>query len=123
MINAILSDILVRWFHWQRIYALNRGYPSQASGCGSFLPSRQYDSENGARDNDQEIERMEVVEFEVWEMPEPGRTAIHVHARALALGLSVFRSPRLPENQVQVLEIIAEAREELTRRLMGRGVM
>jgi hypothetical protein len=120
---AELSGILAHWHRWQEAYKHGKGYPSRSAGCGDWRASTQWDSMNGALDNDQANERMGIVEFEVQQIEQPGRTGLYVNARALALGLSVFRSPRLPEDQIACLEIIAGARDELTRRLRGRGVL
>lgn len=121
--EQLLSDILGEWHEWAKGYQHNRAYPGRSSGCGDYRPSRQYDGENGSLDAVQHIERMKTVDFEVSQIEEPGRSGLHMNARAIALGVSVFRSPRLPEDRIAALKIIAEARQELTRRLLARGVM
>ena len=123
MLDAALSDLLSSWHAFSSRYSHNRGFPSKAAGTENWRCSRQRDDENGALDTDQEHRIMEIVDFEVSQIPEPGRTGLHVNARALALGLSVFRSPRLLEDQMETLEIISNARAELTRRLVARGVL
>lgn len=118
-----LDSLLARYHHWARGYKATRGFKSKALVVGDYLVSRQYDDLSGALDDDLEDFTMRTVDFQVNEMQEPYRTAIHMEARALNLGLDVFTSPRLPEDPAERRRIVQLARHQLTQRLESAGVM
>lgn len=122
-VEASLDDILSRWHHWASRARLVRGYAPRALVCGDYRTSRQYDDSNGALDSDLESSRMEAVDFQVSEMLDPHRTAIHAHARNLSLGLSVWLSPRLPQDLDARSRLIAQARDMLQKRLTTAGIL
>lgn len=119
--EAKLDDILSRWHSWQRGDVLTDGHSGRATVLGDSLTSRQYDDMNGALDAQLEITTMRQVDFEVSEIPDPWRSALHALARSLYTGHAVFHSPRIPaENRARVS---AEAREKITVRLKAAGIM
>ena len=120
---AILDDVLSRWHQWASGGSVARGYGSRSMVCGEFRVSRQYDDVNGALDDELEHATMKTVDFQVSEMRDPWRSAIHANARALVVGAAVWSSPRLPADSVQRLHVIAEAREQLAGRLLAAGVL
>lgn len=120
---ATLDDILSRWHSWQGGYKDVRGFKGRALVVGDFRISRQYDSENGALDDDIEDQTMRQVDFEVTEMPDPYRSAIYAQARALSLGVAVFGSARLPADPKQRAAVLGLARVMLIKRLLSAGVM
>jgi len=120
---ATLDQLLGAWHNWQAGYSGARGYPSRAAGVGEFRISRQYDAENGALDGELDSRTMKAIDFQVSEMADPHRAAIYQQARSLACGVSVFGSPRLPQDRTAVLVIISDARDMLVVRLVGCGVM
>lgn len=122
-IDASLDDILSRWHHWASNRLMVRGYASRALVCGNYKVSRQYDDQNGALDGDIEADQMKAVDFQVSEMVDPYRSAIHCHARNLYLGVTVWGSPRLPDDAESRAWIVAKAREMLQRRLTLAGVL
>lgn len=122
--DQILSDLLKRWYWHEDAYRFGRGHPKVSMTCADYRPSRQHDAENGALDMAQEDEKMETITFEVDQIEDAQqRYGIRLNAKALALGWSVFRHPRMPEDRVECLKIIAAGRAELSRRLLMRGVM
>lgn len=121
--EAILDDILSRWHHWAKSAQPVKGWAPKALVCGDYKVSRQYDDANGALDGDIESDTMRAVDFQVSEMPDPHRSAIHCHARNLSLGLAVWSSPRLPSDPFARAAIVAEARSMLRRRLTSAGVI
>lgn len=121
--SATLDDILSRWHHWASSSRIGRGYASRALVCGDYKTSRQYDDQNGALDSDIENQAMKAVDFQVSEMAEPYRTAIHCHARNLNLGVSIWSSPRLPQDPHARATVLQAARHILARRLTAAGVM
>ena len=88
-----------------------------------YRASRQNDDTNGAFDAEMNSRTMRDVDFHVTEMRDPHRTAVYLNARNLALGLKVFRSPRLPQDEMACLKIIAEARDILMGKLEKAGVL
>jgi hypothetical protein len=121
--SASLDDILSRWHSWQGGYKEVRGFKGRALVVGDFKISRQYDSENGALDDEIEDQTMRQVDFQVSEMTDPHKAAIYVMARALCLGLMVFTSPRLPADPREKAIIINAARGVLIARLIEAGVI
>lgn len=120
---AILDDILCRWHQWASRGSMARGYAAKALVVGEFRISRQYDDQNGALDDELEHATMKAVDFQVNEMRDPWRAAIHANARALVVGSAVWSSPRLPADRLERLHVIAEARSQLTDRLIAAGVV
>ena len=65
---------------------------------------------------------MLAVNHAVSQIGAPHRQALHMMARNLCLGVSVWSSPRLPTGP-ELEAIKREARAMLVRRLRGAGVM
>lgn len=120
---AALNQILSDWHQWQIGYRHGKGFPGTASGMSWYRASRQNDDTNGAFDAEMNSRTMRDVDFHVTEMRDPHRTAVYLNARNLALGLKVFRSPRLPQDEMACLKIIAEARDILMGKLEKAGVL
>ena len=121
--DAIIDDLLCRWAQWCRPVNLGRGFGQQSLVCGQYRPSRQYDDENGALDEAIEHQRMKAVDFQIGEMEQPWRTAIHANARALVVGADVFISPRLPSDPEERSACIVVARVQLLGRLSRAGLV
>ncbi len=121
--SAILDDLLSRWHHWASSSRVCKGYASRALVCGDYKISRQYDDQNGALDGDLEASTMRAVDFQISEMRDPYRAAIYCQARNLSTGRSVWLSPRLPANPEHRAQIVAAARDMLTKRLTVAGVL
>lgn len=121
-----LDDVLSAWHHWQidRSARVGRGFSNSSPVVGEFhLTSRQYDDQNGALYEDEEDERMGIVQAQVNEMDDPYRSAVYVMARAIYLGVRVFHSPRLPERADVRDLVIATARVQLILRLTKACVL
>lgn len=120
-----LDDLLSR-LHNQfmgRAATVSRGYASFSPAAGRYLVSRQYDDDNGALYDDEEAERLDLVEHAILQIPEPGRSALFAQARALCLGTTAFSSPRLPADPQQRARILLEAREQLAQALLEAGIL
>lgn len=120
---ATLDDLLSRWNSWARRINVGAGYGSTAPGCGQYRASRQYDTENGAMDEDVEHATMQQVDHEIMQLADPYRAAVIESARNLATGMAVWRNPRLPADPKERASIVYEARMMLMRRLTNAGVM
>ncbi len=118
-----LDDLLSRWHHWSSGARVTRGHANRSLVAGDYITSRQYDDENGALDDAIESRIMRGVESVVERMEDPFRAAIYVEARALCLGVSVFRSPRLPEDPREARKVIDVARGMLVNQLTRAGLM
>lgn len=121
--SAILDDLLCRWHQWANAVRLSRGWKSRALVVGEYRTSRQYDDANGALDDEIDRTIMRAVDFQVGEMVDPWKAAIHANARALVVGCMVFSSPRLSPDPALRLAQVAEARAQLVKRLTGAGVI
>ena len=118
-----LDDLLSRWDHWLQPVQVSRGHASSSAGCGLYRTSRQYDDANGALDDQVEHHVMQGVQACVEKLGIEHRVAIHVEARNLRLGLSVWRSPRLPADQQQARAVVAAARLRMITLLCSAGLM
>lgn len=119
----ILDDLLGRWHRWCQQATVGRGHASRSLVVGEYRISRQYDDTNGALDDDLERSTMRTVNFQVGEMRDPHRSAIHAQARAIHCGVKVWSSPRLPSDPDARALIVQEARGMLIGRLTAAGVM
>ena len=120
--KAILDDLLGRWHQWSRAFKV----VSQRSADPMFRNARTskgWDSVSDIVDEEISASLMESIDFEVSEMQDPHRSAIHEVARNCATGYQVWRSPRLPVNPAERAAIVVEARQQLTKRLMDCGVI
>ena len=125
LIQEQISDLLRRWHRWAALSeSVGSGYPSECSSCKQFRASRQYDSENGAIDLDNEARLMVHVDALIeQQIREPMLSALRINARNLSTGVSVWRSPRLPENRDEVAAITMRAREQFASLLDIAGLL
>lgn len=120
---ATLDDLLSRWHSWQGGFKATRGFKGKALVVGDFRISRQYDSDNGALDDDLENLTMGAVDFQVAEMVDPYRAALYAQARELCTGIAVWTSARLSSDKAEREATTKVARQLLTTRLVSSGVM
>ena len=120
--KSVLDDILSRWHRWAKGFSaipVAGADPMFHKVCSS----RQWDSADDVLDAAIESKIMDSVEFQVSEMADPYRTAIHVNARNCYSGVSVWSSPRLPKDPIECGAIVMDARHMLTIRLFKAGVI
>ena len=116
-----LDGLLADWHTWASGYN-----PMQSQGADPMFRNaksgRGWDTGEGVDDalNNSTMER---VDFEVSEMLDPHRTAIHINARNCATGRKVWMSPRLPADPLACAVIVGEARALLADRLVSVGVL
>ncbi len=102
--------LLVLWWRREQINELlSHGYPPVCPSTAGWLASRQWDADNGAFETDERGSLAAEVGRIVSEMAEPYKSALYVLARNRATGLTVWRSPRLPEDETKRAEIVGEA--------------
>ena len=105
-----LIELLVLWYRVQQAGALAQlGYPNECPSTKGWRASRQYDDGNSAAETDARGELAKAVGVIVDGMPEPHRTALYVLARNRATQVSVWTSPRLPEDEDARAAVVAEA--------------
>jgi hypothetical protein len=78
--------------------------------------------ENGAAESDSNQQLMEMVDFAVWRLENPYRTTIQFLARNLALGASVWVSPRIPTDERARGSLIIHSRALLAKALNHDGI-
>jgi hypothetical protein len=119
--DEAIDDLLARWHWWQGRSRVGRGFNNRSAVAGEYAISRQYDDDNGALDDDLENLTMRQVDFEVRELSDPWRSALHALAMSLCTGAAVIHSPRImPADRERVT---AEARVRIARRLVVAGVI
>lgn len=121
--SAALDDLLSRWHHWRMGYGYGRGYNGAAAGTGDYQTSRQYDDANGALDDAIEDGVMKQVDFEISELAPSYQLLLQVQARAVYLGVTVWSSPRLPQDRGKLAQLAVAARQALITSLLAAGVM
>lgn len=120
--NYILDDWLSRWHAWGKSYKANQ-QTARDPVFRNAKSGRGWDSIDDIIEDDLIGTTLESIDFHVSEMQDPHRAAIYILARNLYTGRSVWLSPRLPADPLERGIVIAEARNQLTKRLMNAGVM
>ena len=119
---VLLKDILSRWHAWSVGYKIIGGRTS----CVMFINAKTPNHWQGLdeiADAQIDADSMKAVDFQVSEMAEPYKSAIYEDARNCQTGYAVWRSPRLPINPADRALIVAEARAQITQRLIAVGVL
>lgn len=120
--KSVLEELLGRWHSWAKGF-------SAVPVCGasamfrSHISPKGYDSTADIADGIVNNAQMEAVEFNVGELADPYRAAIHILARNAYTGRHVWVSPRLPVDPLERGVIVGEARNQITKRLITAGVM
>jgi hypothetical protein len=122
-VDAALDGLLILWHAWASTEHVGQGYPSEAPGCKLYRVSRQYDYDNGAMDGEVDATMGAAVDALVNQMKEPYRTAIHINARNLKTGVSVWSSGRLPIDPQERATILMDARTQITKKLQSAGLL
>lgn len=105
-------ELLVLWWRAEAQWSPVEGYPHECPSTMGWRASRQYDygiDSNGADETDARGRLIRHIGGVVSSIEEPYRTALYMLARNRAAGVSVWRSARLPEDQDERAELVAEA--------------
>jgi hypothetical protein len=121
--DAALNALLEAWHRWASDERTAVGFPSVSPAFQQYRTSRQYDDGNGALDQDVDNVVLAGVEGCINSIPQPYRNALHINARNLCTGLSVWRSPRLPEDELARALMVSDARAMLIDILRERGLL
>jgi hypothetical protein len=112
-----LLEALVFWWRFEKGWIPVEGYPTECPSTAGFKASRQHDDTNGAFDTDERGRWAQQIGHAVNRVPQPHRTALYVLARNRATGASVWMSPRLPADDVERAQMVADAVDMLGREL------
>lgn len=112
-----LIEALVFWWRYEKSWSPVEGYPTECPSTMGYRTSRQYDDGNGAMETDSRGRWAQQIGAAVDRVPQPHRTALQFLARNRATGVSVWRSPRLPADDVERLQLVADAVDMLAREL------
>ena len=104
-----LNGLLSSWHVWSACFAYAQGYASTSATTRMCRCSRQYDDQNGSLDAHIDNVMMQAVDAVVQDIAQPYRTALMIQARNLAVGVSVWASPRLPACPAQRAMILMDA--------------
>lgn len=105
-------ELLVLWWRSESQWTPVEGYPHECPSTSGWRASRQYDfgqDSNGAGETDARGALIRHIGGVVQSIDEPYRTALYLLARNRACGVSVWRSPRLPQDDDARAELVAEA--------------
>lgn len=120
--QATLEDLLSRWHHHCKGYS-----PVPVRGADPMFRQavrpRGYDTVSAILEDEAERIKMEALDFHVYEIADPYRSAILILARNCYTGRNVWMSPRLPKEPMERGRIVGEARSLLIGRLRRAGVM
>lgn len=120
--SAALDDILSRWHSWAKSYS-----PVPTSGADPMFRNarcgRGWDTTEDIIEAEIDSKTMKAVDFHVTELKDPYRSAIYIHARNQCTGRNVWVSPRLPTCPMARGVILLEAKNVLTRKLIGAGIL
>ena len=124
-LDSLLSD----WHHWAKKTAV----VSMPGKCAMFSQAqtpRYWDSTADIDDAAIARSTMDALDFAILGdikghggLPEPQRTAVCFYAKNLSAKVSVWVSPRLPENQIARQTIINDGLSELAGKLKIAGVL
>ena len=112
-----LDTLLSRWHTWKSKGGGTNGYYGTSPGFEQWRCSRQYDSDNGAADEDAEDAEMNALDFVIGRLSSVHQTAIQINARNLCTGYYCWASARLPADPLARAHVVAEARVALVAAL------
>jgi hypothetical protein len=107
--EAYLIEVLVLWYRSESSYLPVEGYPRECPSTAGYRASRQHDDLNGAQETDARGRLIARVGAVVNGFDDPYRAALYTLARNRATGSGVWRSARLPDDDMARAEITAKA--------------
>lgn len=121
-IRYALDDLLAEWHRWAKGFSV-LGQHGTAPMFNGLVSNKQWDSESDVIDGNLHHSQMEAVDFHISEMQPLHRTAIGIQARNLVTGYSVWTSARLPTDIEARAVVVRDARNILTNKLTGAGIL
>lgn len=121
--DLVLNDLLSRWHAWASDWRTALGFPTEAAFAHQYRTSRQHDDGNGALDQDVDNIVMAGVDGCINAIEQPWRNALQINARNLHTGVAVWRSPRLPKDELARALLVSDARALLLKELRARALL
>lgn len=121
-LDTIINDLLVRWHCWACRYQYVGGINSSPM-FRDAKTSKGWDSITDIVDSEIDHGTMAAVNFHVMELPPIYRTVLQIQARNLHTGVSVWSSPRLPQDPEERTIVVIEGRNQLAKKLFASGVI
>lgn len=128
-LKETLDQLLNDWHHWSEKTAV----VSMPGKCAMFSQAqtpRHWDSTADIDDEAIARSTMDALDFAILGdikghggLPEPHRTAVCFYAKNLSAKVSVWISPRLPENQIARQTIVNEGLCSVAKKLQVLGVV
>ena len=110
-------ELLALWWRAERQWIPVRGYPTECTYARGWRASRQYDDANGAAETDARGVLIRHIGNLVASIDEPHRTALYIAAKNRATGGDTWVSERLPLDDMERAEVVADAIEVFLSRL------
>lgn len=114
-----ILDMLAFWWRYESAWLPVAGYPEECPSTRGYKASSQYDTDNGAGETDARGLLAKRIGHAVASIQEPHRSALYVLARNRATGASVWISPRLPTDDTQRAQLVADAVDKLAAMVGG----
>ena len=128
--DEILNSLLSDWHQWMTGAQINGVDRMDDPAFRNARAYRGWDSSEEVIEKELHSDTMKTIDFHVsgdsrgqGGLAEPYRSAIYCLARNCHAGVSVWSSPRLPQDPMERGVIVLEARNQLMRRLIAAGVM
>ena len=128
-LKETLDQLLNDWHHWSKKTAV----VSMPGKCAMFSQAqtpRHWDSTADIDDAAIQQSTMDALDFAILGdikghggLPEPQRTAVCFYAKNLSAKVSVWISPRLPENQIARQTIVNDGLCSVAKKLHTLGVI
>jgi len=111
-------QLLAMWYRAEQASEISSlGYPHECPSTRGFRATEVHDGDNGADDSRERFGLVERISFVIDGMPQTYRIALQILARNQALGLRVWSSPRLPEDETERRLLTSEALALFVERL------
>ena len=118
-----LDDLLLAWHRWCRGYTLQGDIHSSPMFNHARTP-RGWDTVADIVEHEIDAPRMLTLNFCIFELrPLEWCTAIQIHARNLSTGKAVWTSARLPTDLKARQELLRDARNALTNKLVEACIL
>lgn len=119
---GVLDGLLADWHRHSSGYNPMKE-PSESMMFRGSKSGRGWQETNEVNECESHGSTMETIDFQISEMRDPHRTAIHINARNCATGRKVWTSARLPTDPMQCARVVSEARAIISDRLTNAGVL
>lgn len=128
-LKETLDQLLNDWHHWAKKTAVV-SMPGKCAMFSQVQTSRYWDSTADIDDAAIQQSTMDALDFAILGdikghggLPEPQRTAVCFYAKNLSAKVSVWISPRLPENQIARQTIVNDGLCTVAKKLQALGVV